>query len=135
MALTAAQTQSVYLACGLHAEGGTRYHIIFLTNGFTLWGVDSTSSTWVYSDIKTIVDTQLASLSAGALAYLGGLISTFDSCLTSSFALKGGGDGIYINEETELEKAREVIVQIIGVKVKPVNIADAPDSRSGRVVV
>jgi hypothetical protein len=115
MALTAAQTQNVYLACGLWAEGGTRYRGRW--NWFSVFDIKSTSIRWEYDDAKTYVDTRLATLSAGALTLLGTLADTFADTLTSSFEMKGE---VGLSDSTEHALAKENICKVVGVEFEPV---------------
>ena len=115
MALSAAQTQNTYLACGLWAEGGTRYRGRW--NWFSVFDIKSTSISWDYAAAKTYVDARLAGLSAGALTLLGTLADTYADTLTSSFEMKGE---VQLSDQKEKELARENICKIVGVEFEPV---------------
>lgn len=133
MALTAAQTQTVYHACGLRAEGGS-YNLIRFTP-YTQTDIGSSSTTWDYSSVKTAIDTNLAALSDAANTWLGSAITNYDSTLLSSFQMTGE---VKLSDPQEFELARNVIRDVVGVHVAPVDAiesarSDEGQARQGRV--
>ena len=132
MALTAAQTISVYHACGLHAGGTTRYRYKF--NAYAQTDVASFPNSWSYATVKTALDTRLAAMSSDENTWIGTHITTYDGALTSSFKKTGLGDGIVLDDDIEKELARQAIVTVVGIEVEPVDIpGDNDNSRCGRV--
>lgn len=115
MALTAAQTQQVYLACGLWAEGNSRYRVRW--NFYSVFSITQSNLSWDYSGAKTQIDTRLAALSAGALTLLGELADTFADTLTSSFAMMGE---VRLSDADEHEKARGSICKLVGIELEQV---------------
>lgn len=122
MALSAAQTISVYHACGLWASGGTRYRYKF--NAYSMTDIADMSLTWDYSTVKTKIDLRLAALTADEVTWLGTYITTFDDTRSSSFKKDGSGDGIILDDEVEHKKATEAITQMVGFEVEKVDASD-----------
>jgi len=112
MALTAAQTQTVYEACGLRAEGNTFRLLRF--HAFTTQSITESSTSYDYSNVKTLIDTNLAALSTNAETQLGTYITKYDDTATSSVKLRG--EVIYDAQE-EHKFARDRIVNIVGIEV------------------
>ena len=133
MALTGAQTQSVYLACGMWSEGGSRYRVRF--DAYSTASITDSSITWDYSAVKTAITTRLAALSADANTMLGTFITVFDATITSSFRKEGAGDGVVLDDSDEFRKAKGAIVQMVGLEVEPVKFASDLNAQSicGRV--
>lgn len=134
MALTPAQTQNVYLAIGLWAEGNSRYRVRW--NWFSVFDIKTTSLSWDYSTAKGYIDTRLVALSAGALVLLGTLADTFADTLTSSFQMKGE---VQLSDPEENEKARAGICKLVGIELEavPPEIAkplDGSGDCTGRLV-
>ena len=119
MALTAAQTLTVYHACGLRAEGGTYYLVRFTP--YSVTDISDTDVSFDYSGVKTLIDTNLAALSDDANTWLGTHITTYDSTVTSSFKMKGE---VVLDDESEFSKARALIRDIVGVHVEAVDIIE-----------
>ena len=127
---TAAQTQTVYEACGLRAEGGT-YTLIF----FSQWSADSmtdSSDDWDYSTVKTAIDSNLGDLSSDANTRLGTYITKYDDTATSSIRLQGE---VRYDAAEEQRLARNRIVNIVGVEVEEIDrVAEARrEGRQGEV--
>lgn len=114
MALSTAQTQTVYEAVGLFAGGGTRYRYRF--NAYSTSDIATASLTWDYSTVKTTVDTRLAALTAGEQSRLGEYITKYDDTATSSLVMKGE---VNLDLAAENEKAANKIRQIVGLWVEP----------------
>lgn len=129
MALTNAQTISVYHACGLWASGTTRYRYRF--NAYSTNSINDSSINWSYADIKTAMDTRLAALTADEVTWLGTYITAFDDTRYSSFKKNGQGDGIVLDDEIENTKARAAIVQMVGIEVEPVPFVEDMNATGG----
>lgn len=137
MALTAAQTQTIYEACGLFAGGSTRYRYKFGAVGmaFEPGNIEGQTLSWSYSSIKTQIDTRIAALSAGEETRLGTYITTYDDTATTSLTLTGE---VNLDLPEENENAANKIRQIIGLWVEAVpgvspDGENAADSRRGHV--
>jgi hypothetical protein len=122
MALSAANTQYAYMACGLWAAGTTRYRYRF--NAFSAQSIEESSLSWSYADIKTALDTRLAALSDDQNTILATWLTTWSGGLTSSFRKEAGGDGVALSDEEEVRKAQAAIVQLIGIEVEPAAMVD-----------
>ena len=129
MALTGAQTQTVYEACGLRAQGGTYRLVRF--DAFSSVEIEESSLTWDYSNVKSTIDSALSGLGSDAETRLGTYISTYDATATSSLKVRGE---VELDHEVEHEKARRRIVDIVGVVVAPGGLLDVLETRQGRVV-
>lgn len=129
MALTGAQTQTVYEACGLRAQGGTYRLVRF--DAFSAADIEESSLSWDYSNVKSAIDSVLGGLDSDAETRLGTYISTCDATATSSLKVRGE---VELDHEVEHEKARRRIVDIVGVEVAPLRFADEGPARQGRAV-
>ena len=132
MALTPAQTISVYNAVGLKASGGTFYRYKF--NAFAFDDVASQTISYSYAAVKTAIDTRLAALTADEVTWLGTHITTWDNTVTSSFSKSAGPDGVLLDDENEHRKATALIISLVGIEVEPVAIGgDGSNGMGGRV--
>jgi hypothetical protein len=131
--LSAAQTLTVYHACGLRVEGGTYKLVRF--HPFSVSTIEDFTLNYDYSAIKTAIDTNLAALSSDAGTWLGTHITTYDDTLTSSFKMRGE---VVLDDEVEFCKARDAIRDLVGVQVELVDEIEAARNaesggRTGRV--
>jgi len=127
MALTAAQTQTVYEACGLRAEGNTYRLLKF--HAFTTQSITESSTSYDYSNVKTLIDANLAALSTNAETQLGDYITKYDDTATSSVKLRG--EVIYDAQE-EHRFARDRIVNIVGIECALIDeVQRARDAMNG----
>lgn len=129
MALTGAQTQTVYEACGLRAQGGSYRLVRF--DAFSTSDIEESSLTWDYSNVKSAIDSALSGLGADAETRLGTYIATCDATATSSLKVRGE---VEIDHEAEHRKARRRIVDIVGVEVAPRGFIEKGNARQGRAV-
>jgi len=128
MALTDAQKQTVYEACGLRAQGGTYRLVRF--DAFSTTDMEDSSLTWDYSNVKNAIDTAVSGLSSAAETRLGTYITTYDDTRTSSLRVRGE---VELDDRQEFELARQAIADIVGIEVAPVRLLDDDDPRQGRV--
>jgi len=122
MALSDENTQLVYLACGLWAGGGTRYRYRF--NSFSMADVETTSVSWDYDSVKTVVDTALAALNDAQETLLETWCATFKTGLDSEFSMDGGSQGVHLSDGEAAAKARASICQLVGIEVEAVPFAE-----------
>jgi hypothetical protein len=137
MALTNAQTQSIYEACGLKGQGST--YTIVRFDFFTTQSVLASSYPWTYTQAKTAIDAGIANAItvADGATRLGTHIVNFDKWQPlRSVKLQGE---VYFNAETEFQNARERIIDLVGVQITPTPFGTAmlrengDDNRTGNV--
>jgi hypothetical protein len=123
MALTAAQTASVYEAVGLKGGGGTYAVIRF--DAFSVNDIQSTPLTWDYANAKTKVDACIAQAiaSVGGEVRLQTHVANFDKWQPyQSVKLQGE---VTFDAGKEFEKARGRIIDICAVEIVPIPLAEA----------
>jgi hypothetical protein len=117
MPLTAAQTQSVYEACGLKGNGGTFTIVRF--DFYTTMSVLASTYPWTYANAKTAIDAGIATAIAVAdgATRLGTHIATFDKWQPLR-SVKLNGE-VTFSAETEYQNAAQRIIDLVGVQVTP----------------
>jgi hypothetical protein len=123
MALTPAQTASIYEAVGLKGMGGTYAVIRF--DAFSVNDITATSLTWTYAEAKTKVDACIAQAVAvaGGEAKLVLHVATFDKWQPLR-SVRLNGDMAF-SAETEYKNAKGRIIDICAVEIVPIPLAEA----------
>lgn len=115
MALSGENTHLVYMACGLHAGGATRYRYTF--QAFAHANAPLGNETVDYSSVKTVIDAQLAAWDSDQETLAGTLCTTYKTGLNSAFRMTGD---LKLSDEDDAELARRNIVKMVGVAVESV---------------
>ena len=117
MALTAAQTQSIYAAVGLEGEGNSFTLIRF--DFFTTMDVETSEYPWSYGTAKTKVDTAIAAalLVSGAEARLTTHIANYDKW--EPYQSVRLVSDVQFDAGREFQLARERICKLVGVEIIP----------------
>jgi len=116
MALDATDTQTVYEACGLLADGNTYTLVRF--NSFSVTDINTATFQVDYSTAKGYIDTNIAALSTGAEAAVEGYCATYQDTATSSFKMRGE---VVLDDSVEKSLAKNAIIDVIGVLVEAVD--------------
>jgi hypothetical protein len=123
MALTDLQKTSIYEAVGLKGMGGL--YTVARFDAFSVNDIESTSLQWTYADAKTRVDACIAQAVAvaGGEVRLQSHVATFDKWQPLRSVRLGGE--VTFNAETEYQNARGRIIDLVGIEVVPIPLAEA----------
>jgi hypothetical protein len=132
MALTAAETQKLYIVLGLRGEGGVRYRVRW--NAFATFSIPKASIDWDYSTAKTTIDARLVALSAAALVELGAYIDRYAAIQFSTLEIVGGPYGVNLSHGKERQNLRDAIYRLVGFELEEVsaNVAQPMENVNGQ---